>query len=146
MHQQEIVIRWRDIDAIEHVNNAVYLTYLEEAEDAAQPFVPGDADVTRYVIARIEIDFRSQLRQSDRRAVVSCRLESIGGSSFRSAERIAKPDGEVAATAACVLVAWERTGRSRPLEAWERRALERALLLYAEPVPADPPSTPPSRM
>ena len=30
MHEKRIEIRWRDMDAFRHVNNAVYLTYLEE--------------------------------------------------------------------------------------------------------------------
>ena len=33
MHEKRIEIRWRDQDAYGHVNNAVYLTYLEEARD-----------------------------------------------------------------------------------------------------------------
>jgi acyl-CoA thioesterase FadM len=34
----EIRIRWRDVDNYGHVNNAVYLTYLE----SAGPLGPGD--------------------------------------------------------------------------------------------------------
>lgn len=126
MHEKRIDIRWRDIDGIQHVNNAVYLTFLEEARDAWLRGVFGEeADVTQYVIARIEIDYRSQLRQTDCSVVVGCGLQSVGRSSFRSVERISKLDGEVAANAACVLVAWERVGRSRPLVDWELEALAR---------------------
>ena len=32
-HEKRIEIRWRDLDALRHVNNAVYATYLEEARD-----------------------------------------------------------------------------------------------------------------
>jgi acyl-CoA thioester hydrolase len=31
VHEKRIEIRWRDLDAAGHVNNAVFLTYLEEA-------------------------------------------------------------------------------------------------------------------
>ena len=31
--EKRIEIRWRDLDAYGHVNNAVYLNYLEEARD-----------------------------------------------------------------------------------------------------------------
>jgi acyl-CoA thioester hydrolase len=34
MLEKRIEIRWRDVDAYGHVNNAVYLNYLEEARDA----------------------------------------------------------------------------------------------------------------
>ena len=33
MHEKRIEIRWRDVDNYGHVNNAVYLTYLEEVRD-----------------------------------------------------------------------------------------------------------------
>ena len=33
MHERRVEIRWRDMDAYGHVNNAVYLTYLEWARD-----------------------------------------------------------------------------------------------------------------
>ena len=33
MHEKRIEIRWRDLDAYRHVNNAVYSTYLEECRD-----------------------------------------------------------------------------------------------------------------
>ncbi|MEA2268861.1 MAG: acyl-CoA thioester hydrolase, partial [Solirubrobacteraceae bacterium] len=33
MHSKRIEIRWRDVDNYGHVNNAVYLTYLEEVRD-----------------------------------------------------------------------------------------------------------------
>ena len=33
MHEKRIEIRWRDLDAYGHVNNAVYSTYLEECRD-----------------------------------------------------------------------------------------------------------------
>lgn len=126
MYEKRIEIRWRDIDGICHVNNAVYLTYLEEVRDEWLRSVFGaDADVTRYVIARIEIDYRAQLRPSDGSVIGTCRLGSIGRSSFRSVERISKLNGELAADATCVLVAWERAGRSRPLDDWELDALAR---------------------
>ncbi len=32
-HEKRIEIRWRDVDAYQHVNNAVYATYLEECRD-----------------------------------------------------------------------------------------------------------------
>ena len=33
MHEKRIEVRWRDVDNYGHVNNAVYLTYLEEVRD-----------------------------------------------------------------------------------------------------------------
>ncbi len=33
MEQVNIRVRWADMDAYRHVNNAIYLNYLEEARD-----------------------------------------------------------------------------------------------------------------
>ncbi len=44
MHETRIRIRWRDMDAYGHVNNGVYLTYLEECRDAWAQELFGSAD------------------------------------------------------------------------------------------------------
>ena len=125
MHEKEIEIRWRDMDAYGHVNNAVYLTYLEEIRGAWVKDVLGrDFD---FVIVRIEIDFRRELTQADDRLVVRCRLDSLGTASLRTREELLTLEGEIAAEAQAVLVARDReTRRSRPLTEGERAALEHA--------------------
>jgi acyl-CoA thioester hydrolase len=128
MHEKEIEIRWRDVDAYGHVNNAVYLTYLEEARDEWLELALGsDGDAWDYVIARVEIDFRRELTLVDDRVVSRCGLHSLGTASVRTREELVTLDGAVAAEAEAVLVARDReTRRSRPLSDRERTALERA--------------------
>lgn len=127
MHEKRIEIRWRDMDAYRHVNNAVYLTYLEEVRDEWLETVLGQAEsVWDFVLARVAIDFRRELRQEDDAVVVSCRLDRIGTSSVRTIEEVRKLDGTLAAEAEAVLVAREfGEGRSRPLTESERAAFER---------------------
>jgi acyl-CoA thioester hydrolase len=123
-------IRWRDMDAYGHVNNAVYLTYLEEARDAWVQRVLGPVadDVWHFVLARVAVDYRSELKQSDREVLVRCGLESIGRSSIRTREEVRKLDGTLSAEAASVIVPRDpTTGRSRPLTEAERAVLEREL-------------------
>ena len=129
MHEKRIAIRWRDMDAYGHVNNAVYLTYLEEARDEwLTQTVEGVADAWDYLLARVEIDYRRELTQGDVEVVVRCRLDEIGTSSVRTLEELRKRDGELAAEARAVVVARDRTsGRSRPLGAGERAAFQAAL-------------------
>jgi len=129
MHEERIRIRWRDIDAYGHVNNAVYLNYLEEARDAFVQKVLGPATSTwDFVLARVAIDYRAELTQDDGEVLVRCRLDSIGRASLRTREEVAKLDGTVPAEAESVLVARDpTTGKSRPLTDAERSALEREL-------------------
>jgi acyl-CoA thioester hydrolase len=129
MHEVRIDIRWRDIDAYGHVNNAVYLNYLEEARDAWVQKVLGPvADTWDFVLARVAIDFRNELKQDDGAVLVRCSLDSLGRSSVRTREEVLKLDGSISAEAASVIVARDpRTGRSRALSDVERAALETEL-------------------
>jgi acyl-CoA thioester hydrolase len=128
-HEKRIEIRWSDVDAYVHVNNAVYATYLEECRDEwIEAALDGAGDVWDFVLARVAIDFRRELRLEDEEVVVSCALERIGNSSLTLREQIRTQDGELAAEAEAVLVARDReSGGSRPLTEAERGAFERAL-------------------
>ena len=129
MHEKQIEIRWRDQDAYGHVNNAVYLTYLEEVRDEWLERALGDSgDAWGYVTARVAIDFRRELTQDDEAIVARLWLTRIGMSSVTTQEEIVTVGGELAAEAEAVLVARDtETGRSRPLSDAERAALEREL-------------------
>ena len=86
MHEKQIEIRWRDMDAYGHVNNAVYLTYLEEVRDEWLERVLGDSgDAWDYVTARVAIDFRRELTQDDDAVVARLWLTRIGTSSVTHA-------------------------------------------------------------
>ena len=129
MQETRIKIRWRDLDAYGHVNNAVYLNYLEECRDAwAQSVLGGVADTWDFVLAHVAIDYRSQLTQTDGEIVVRCKLNSFGRSSVRTREEILKADGSLSAEARSVIVprAADRP-RSRPLTGEERARLQEQL-------------------
>jgi acyl-CoA thioester hydrolase len=129
VHEIRIKIRWRDMDAYGHVNNAVYLNYLEECRDAwAQSILGRIADVWDFVLAHVEIDYRSQLTQDDGEVIVRCAVESFGRSSVRTREQILKLDGTISAQAASVIVPREPDRpKSRALTETERAALQREL-------------------
>ena len=128
MHEKRIEIRWSDLDAYGHVYHPVYLGYLEEARDEWLDRLFGlDGQVWDYVVARVAIDYRGELRHGDREAVARCRVERVGNSSVTTREEVLAGDGRLAAEAEVVLVARDAaTGRSRPLSDEERRALATA--------------------
>jgi acyl-CoA thioester hydrolase len=130
IHEKRIEIRWRDLDALRHVNNAVYATYLEEARDEwfVRALGPG-GNFWDYVLARVAIDFRRELNQDDEALVVRTRLVRIGTSSLTFREEIVSLAGWVAAEAESVVVARDRdTGRSRPFTDAERADLSAVLV------------------
>jgi acyl-CoA thioester hydrolase len=129
MLERRIEIRWRDLDAYGHVNNAVYLNYLEEARDAWVHEVLGKVtDTWDFVLARVAVDFKRELTQEDAAVLVRCSLDSFGRSSVRTREEIVKSDGTLSAVAESVIVPRDpKAGSSRPLTDEERSALEREL-------------------
>ena len=126
MHEKRIEIRWRDMDAFGHVNNAVFLTYLEECRDELMASaLEGVSDVNDFVLARVAIDYRRALTQDDDVITVRCRLEALGTSSVRTREEILTASGDVAATADSVMVPLAAGGTvARPLSDAERAAFE----------------------
>ena len=127
MHSKRIEVRWRDVDNYGHVNNAVYLTYLEEVRDEwLARTLRDDEAVWDYVIAHVSIDFRREVTQADDDVVATCAIERIGTSSVRTREQVVLPGGVVAAEASAVLVARDRSaGTSRPITPTERAAFDR---------------------
>ena len=130
-HEKTIEIRWRDLDAFGHVNNAVYLNYLEESRDEWVANALGAVAAWDFVLAHVSIDFRRELREEDQSIVVSCQLERLTRSSIVTREEVRTSAGELSAEAESVLVARDTaTGRSRPMTDDERGRLE--VLLVAD--------------
>jgi acyl-CoA thioester hydrolase len=113
-------IRWRDTDSLGHVNNAVYVTYVEELLVRALGPILGDDFVT----ARLELNFRSELRYADVELVARAALEGVGTSSVTFGFRIETATGRVAADGRIVVVAWDPASRgSRALTDAEKQAV-----------------------
>ena len=107
------------------MNNAVYLTYLEECRDEWVERAVGPDKSWDFVLARVAIDYRRELTQADEVVVARCRLEGLGTSSIRTREELVTR--EVSAEAEAVLVARDpETARSRALTDEERASFERA--------------------
>jgi acyl-CoA thioester hydrolase len=101
-------VRLRDIDAFGHVNNAVYSTYLEQARLEAL------GELGSVILARVEIDFRVEIRLGDEVEVHS-RCSRIGTKSFDLEHEIRAGD-RIAAEAKSVIVGFDyETRRSAPL-------------------------------
>ena len=126
MHQKRIDIRWRDLDAYGHVNQAVYLTFAEEVlDDWFRTRLGRDpGTIWDYVARRTTIDYRGELRLEDREAVGTAELVSLGTTSVVAKVTLSAPDGRVAAELELVVVAIDgKDGAARPLTEQERAAL-----------------------
>jgi acyl-CoA thioester hydrolase len=124
--ERSVDVRWRDTDALGHVNHAVFLIYLEEGRDAF--FTENLGSDPFYVVARIEVDFRAEVRLADPRVTVRIEVERLGTTSLTTRETIWVPSGEVAAEARVVTVRWDQDQRKPvPFSEAERRQLQAGL-------------------
>jgi acyl-CoA thioester hydrolase len=101
-YEVPIQVRWRDLDAFAHVNNAVFASWIEvaRAELWRDRFGGRQALDIPFVIARLEIDYRRPVELYDR-VVIGVRAAAVRGSSFAFEYRI-EAGGELAATARTV--------------------------------------------
>jgi len=116
----EVDVRFRDLDPMGHVNNAVYASYLEEARVAYYDDVLGvGADELGFVLARLGIDYERPIRHGEG-VRVGLRTAEVGDRSLTTEYRL-EADGSVAATAESVQVAVDDNGDARSVpEGWRR--------------------------
>lgn len=92
-------VRFRDCDAMGHVNNAVYSTYLEEARIAVL------GELADFILARVEIDFRSEVRAGEE-VEVGTRCSRVGTKSVELEHEL-RAGGRLVAEAKSVLVGYD---------------------------------------
>ena len=132
----EIAPRFRDSDAMGHINNAVYVTYLEVARQVYWARLEHHSDYQRvpFILAHVTIDFRSEALINET-LEVGIRLEWIGTKSFAFLYQIwEKSSRRVVAEATSVQVCYDYAAKHtlpvpddlrRRAEALESRALSR---------------------
>ena len=127
MYVHETPVRFGDTDAMGHVNNAKFLTYLEDARvgyfaDAAG----GLAGLAGLILARTEVDFVRPIHFGAGPVRTSAWVEHVGTKSFRMGYTM-EQDGAVVGRAVAVMVAYDyAAGASRPLTDDERAVLAEA--------------------
>lgn len=110
-----IPIRYGDMDTLGHVNNAKYLTYLEQSRISYirdRGLWNGSLSAQGLIIARIEIDYRAPISMEDGQTVVWTRVSRIGNKSFDMAQLVlVERAGKVitAAEANTVIVVYDYT-------------------------------------
>lgn len=124
-HRHLVEVRLSDTDAMGHVNNARYLTYVEIARVAYYEQVTGNAlpigvhgAEEGMILAEIRMTYRSPAFYGER-LVVETRVDRIGTTSFSMVHRITAPESRygparLVAVADSVLVSYDYIGE-RPI-------------------------------
>ena len=128
----KVFVRWADLDAFGHVNNAVYLTYAELArvEWGSKQFAPkqGSSVLVEMTVAHSEIDYLIPITKHGIDYDVMLWVESIGNSSFVVAYEISR-DGVSYAKMRTVQVMIDiEKMKSRPISDTERAFLNKYLV------------------
>ena len=130
-HKSQLQIRWADLDAFRHVNNATYLVYMQEARADFTWFSrkgKGEKPILDdMVVARAEVDFIEPIHSVDIPLDVEIYIEKIGNSSFVMVYEMSQA-GTLRAKGKTVQVGVDmETEKSRPLRDYEREYLEKYL-------------------
>ena len=128
-HKSKLQIRWADLDAFRHINNAAYLVYMQEARSEFTWYTRkarGEEPLLHdMVVARAEVDFISPILEAGGILDVEIYVEKIGNSSFVLIYEMIQ-DGNLRAKGKTVQVAVEMDGqKSRPLKEIEREFLQK---------------------
>jgi acyl-CoA thioester hydrolase len=102
-------VRWRDLDPMGHVNNAVYLTYLEQARVhylREVGVVWTNPSGIGFILAQASCQFKSPLELGER-VTIHTRVSQLRNSSFVFEYRTEGQDGRLVATARTVQVCYD---------------------------------------
>lgn len=109
-------VRWGDLDAFGHVNNATYLVYAQEARFAW-------SQMLEMVVARAEVDFIAPIYTGDIYIDVEIWVNKVGNSSFGVTYEIKNGDELLARVKTVQVTVSMETKKSRPINDAERAFL-----------------------
>jgi acyl-CoA thioester hydrolase len=118
--QSKQYVRWGDLDAFGHVNNATYLVYAQEARYAWSKMI-------EMVVARAEVDFIAPIYMGDFNLDIEIWVNKIGTSSFGVTYEMKNGDELVAVVKTVQVTVSMDTKKSRPLNDAEHDFLNKYL-------------------
>lgn len=119
-----VPLRWRDLDHLGHVYHGTMLTLLDEARTRWFDDQLGLASADAYVVARVEIDYRREIRLDRGCVEVEFALQRIGSKSITTRELVRTSTSEPAVEAFVTAVLWDPSNRcSRAITDPEREQM-----------------------
>lgn len=126
-HLTKAHVRWDDLDGFGHVNNATYLTYIQEARANFTWYSRKEAGLepvfTDMVVGRAEVDFIVPIYEGGFDLDVAIWVAKIGNSSFDLVYELSSPLGLHARGRTVQVAVSMESKKSRPLTEEEREFL-----------------------
>jgi len=117
-----IPLRWRDLDAQQHVFHGVHVTLFDQARGNMIAEALSRPNPV-YVIARLDLEYLHELGLDDSPITVTSTVVNVGTTSITTQERMLSRHGTEIGYATAVLVWWDESGSKRALTSAERTAL-----------------------
>ena len=114
-----LTVRFSDVDALQHVNNAVFNTYFEEARlrflddclDMNKEFSEGRS----FVMVRSEIEYLGQIKFPDK-ILIGTGISKVGNSSLNALQCIYHSESKKLLSAAVTTGVWFDIRKQRPVK------------------------------
>ena len=118
LFRMPVALRWRDLDAFNHVNNSNFLTYLEEARIQWFASLGREwlSDTMMPLLAAVQLNYRAPIPYpSD--VSIALFADRVGSTSVTVGHRIESTDGATLYSDGNVVIVWidPRNGRPIPL-------------------------------
>ena len=130
-HLTKTHVRWDDLDGFGHVNNATYLTYMQESRSNFTWYSRKEAGLepilSQMVVARAEVDFIEPIYDGGFDLDVAIWVSRIGNSSFEMVYEMSSSHGLHARGRSVQVAVNMDTKKSRPLSDEERDFLKKYL-------------------
>ena len=81
LFHHNIQTRWKDMDSFGHINNAVYLTYIEDARTTLFKRWNFNSQNKSVIVASLKIDYFTQIKHPSK-LIIGSKISRIGNSSF----------------------------------------------------------------
>ena len=81
LFHHNIQTRWKDMDSFGHINNAVYLTYIEDARTTLFKRWNLKSQNKSVIVASLKIDYFTQIKHPSK-LIIGSKISRIGNSSF----------------------------------------------------------------
>jgi acyl-CoA thioester hydrolase len=110
MHKTIIPIRFADLDKLGHVNNAIYLTYMESARVTYLKDVVGEGvnwTEQGIILAKAEVNFKIPIDLEHEEVHVLTHCSRMGTKSFDLTQSILTRDGKETATGLTTMVCFD---------------------------------------
>jgi len=130
-HWYSLTVRFSDVDALQHVNNAIFNTYYEESRlrflgeyfEMNKEFHEGRS----FVMVRSEMEYLGQIKFPDK-ILIGTGIQKVGNSSLEAFQAIYHSETKKLLSVAVTTGVWFNVNKQRPVKLPEIKDLDKMMI------------------